>query len=365
MKTTESLRFFYQLFTKPFFMHSSERFYLYQMKPLLLSLILVSFLTPAYAQTEDAQTLHENAKKFMRQGDYANATVILVRAFEQAPGDIGIAKDLALSYYMQSDNNRALNALKPFVDKDNADAQAYQIVGMVYKRMSQPKDAEKVYKKGLKSYPESGPLYNDYGELLWSMQDSQGAIAQWENGIKAEPSFAGNYYNATKFYYLSPDKIWELIYGEIFVNIESYSSRTAEIKNLLLEGYKKLFSDPDLLTNSKGKNKFEIAYLTVMNKQNSIVLRGIGAESLTMIRTRFLLDWYRKYANNFPFFLFDMQKYMAENDLFQAYNQWLFGTAENLGTYQNWVNTHPDQYHAFTEYLKNRNLKIPNDQYYH
>ncbi len=299
----------------------------------------------------------------MRQGDYANAAVILVRAYEQAPADIQIAKDLALSYYMQSDNSKALNVLKPFIDKNNADAQAYQIMAMVYRRIGQTKDAEKIFKKGIKAFPDSGPLYNDYGELLWSNQDYS-AINQWENGIRSEPSFAGNYYNAAKFYYLSKDKIWGLIYGEIFVNLDYNSARTAEIKNILLEGYKKLFLDPDLLADLKGKNKFEIAYLTAMNKQNSIVIRGINVESLTMIRTRFLLNWYRNYAQKFPFFLLDMQKYMADNGLFQAYNQWLFGTTQNLGSYQNWVNTHADQYHAFSEYLKNRNLSIPGDQYY-
>lgn len=299
----------------------------------------------------------------MKQNDFANATVILVRAIGQAPSDIGIAKDLALSYYMQSDNTKALNTLKPFLDKNNADAQCYQIAGMIYKRTGQVKDAEKIYKKGIKSFPDSGPLYNDYGELLWNNRDLT-AINQWENGIRAEPSFPGNYYNATRYYFMSKDKIWSLIYGEIFINIESYSSRTAEIKNILLDSYKKLFSESDLLADGKGKSKFEISFLTAMNKQNSIVLRGINAESLTMIRTRFILNWYRNYAEKFPFFLFDIQKYLLENGLFQAYNQWIFGASQDLNAYQHWISNHSDEYKAFLQYIKDRGLKIPKDQFY-
>ena len=36
-----------------------------------------------------------------------------------------------------------------------------------------------------------------------------------------DPSFGSNYYNACKYYYYNKSKVWCLIYGEIFVNIES------------------------------------------------------------------------------------------------------------------------------------------------
>ncbi|MBW7840439.1 MAG: hypothetical protein H3C36_12550 [Chitinophagaceae bacterium] len=335
------------------------------MKRLLLLLLLHLTLIPVIeAQSDDTQTLHQNAKEFMKSGDYANATIILVRALEKSPNNLAIAKDLALSFYMESENIKAVNVLKPFVEKDQADAQAYQITGMAMRRMGQIKDADKLYKKALKMFPDSGPLYNDYGEFLWSNRDFS-AIAQWEKGIEKEPRFPGNYFNAARYYFLSQDKIWGLIYGEIFINMESYSSRTAEIKTQLLDGYKKLFSDPDLLANTKNKNKFELAFLTSMNKQNSIVLRGLNPETLTMIRTRFILNWYREYADRFPLILFDIQKELLEKGLFQVYNQWIFGAAQNLNAFQNWTTRHPEEYASFNRYLQTRILQIPENQYYH
>lgn len=340
----------------------SRKFYLYRMSRMILTFVAAMIFSNGVAQTEDAVTLHENAKKFMRQGDYANATIILVRANEQAPYALPIAKDLALCYYMQSENNKALSTIKPFMDKDFADEQAYQIMGMVYKRMGQNKDADKLYKKALKAFPRSGPLYNDYGELLWAQQDYS-AINQWEKGIKEEPGFPGNYYNAARHYYLSQDKIRSLIYGEIFVNLESGSARTAEIKEILLNSYKKLFIEPNLLADTKGKSKFELAFLSSMNKQNDIVVRGINVETLTMIRTRFVLDWHMKNADEFPSVLFDTQKYMLENGHFQAYNQWLFGPSENTSAFQNWIKTHAEEYQAFNRYLENRNFAVNSSQY--
>ncbi|MDP4283791.1 MAG: hypothetical protein Q8891_05170 [Bacteroidota bacterium] len=317
-----------------------------------------------FAQTGDAEKLHENAKSFMRQGDYANASLILVRALEQSPDNVAIAKDLAYDYYLQRENEKALAVIKPFLEKRNIDDQVYQIAGTIYNALGQEKESEKVYKKGIKAFPKSGPLYNELGELLLSNKDFS-AIKQWEKGIEEDPSYPNNYYNASKFYYLTKDKIWSLIYGEIFINIESYTSRTAEIKNILLDGYKKLFADPDLLQDTKGKNKFELAFLSTMNKQNSVVMKGINAETLTMIRTRFILDWDKEYAAKFPFKLFDEQAELLTKGLFSVYNQWIFGASQNLAAYQSWTGSHAEEYVAFNKYLKDRIFKIPAGQYYH
>jgi tetratricopeptide (TPR) repeat protein len=318
----------------------------------------------AFAQQEDAEKLHENAKAFMRQGDYANASLILTRALQQYPGNIEIAKDLAYAYLLQKENEKALEVIKPLLEKDNADDQTYQIAGTIYKVLGQQKEAEKLYKKAIKNFPKSGTLYNDYGDLLWAQHDFN-AIKQWEKGIEQDPSYGNNYYNASKYYFLTTDKIWSLVYGEIFINIESFTARTAEIKNILLDGYKKLFADVDMLKNIKDKNSFEIAFLITMDKQNAVAINGLNAETLTMIRTRFILDWNKSYSGKFSFRLFNLHEQLLEEGLFPAYNQWIFGAAQNLSAYQNWTGTHAEEYLAFNKFQQGRIFKTPDGQYYH
>lgn len=334
------------------------------MKKVLFSIACCIISIGVFAQQEDIEKLHQNAKTFMRQGDYANASLILVRALQLEPNNLGIAKDLAYDYYLQRQNDKALAVLKPFLDKDNADDQTYQIAGTVYNALGQQKESEKLYKKAIKTFPESGPLYNEYGELLSSKGDIN-AIKQWEKGIEMDPSYANNYYNASKYYSTTKDKVWSLVYGEIFINIESFTSRTAEIKNVLLNGYKKLFADINLLADTKDKNPFELAFLSTMNKQNSVVIKGINAETLTMIRTRFILDWDKDYAAKFPSRLFELEKELLERGLFPVYNQWIFGTVQNLAAYQVWTSVHAAEYESFNKYQKDRIFKIPAGQYYH
>ncbi len=334
------------------------------MKKIVLIFSLCSAGLFAIAQSDDAEKLHENAKTFMRQGDYANASLVLTRALAQSPNNIEITKDLAYDYYLQKENEKALETIKPLLENDKADDQAYQIGATIYRSLGQNKDAEKIYKKAIKTFPQSGALYNDYGEMLWSTQDYT-AIKQWEKGIQGDPSFGTNYYNACKYYFLTTDKIWSIIYGEIFINIESFTARTVEIKSVLLDSYKKLFADPNLLSDVKNKNGFEVAFLTIMNKQNSVVLNGLNAETLTMLRARFILDWYNTYAKKYPFKLFDLQQQYLEEGLFSAYNQWIFGPTQNLASYQNWISTHSGEYDAFTRFQEGRVFKMPQGQYYH
>ena len=87
------------------------------------------------AQTQDAASLQETAKAFMRQGDYANAILVLNRGIQLQPENIAMAKDLALSYYFQKDNDKALTAIKPVLDRDEADDQSFQIAANIYKQL--------------------------------------------------------------------------------------------------------------------------------------------------------------------------------------------------------------------------------------
>ena len=142
--------------------------------------------------------------------------MVLNRAFKQSPKDIELAKDLAFTYYLQKNYSSALETAKPLVERKDADEQCYQILGLVYKALEERKDCEKMYKQGIKKFPNSGTLYNEYGEMLWTRQDND-AIKLWEKGIEVDPNYSSNYYNACKFYYFTYDKVWSLIYGEILV----------------------------------------------------------------------------------------------------------------------------------------------------
>lgn len=334
-------------------------------KVIAILLTMAGLSAHSFAQNDDVKSLQATARTYMQQGDFNNAVIVLTRALEKDKSNLDLQKDLISSYYYKRDYEKALQGVKAVLDRSDADVVCYQLAGNVYKALEEVKDCEKTYKAGLRKFPKSGSLYSEYGELLWARKDYS-AIDLWEKGIKEDPSCAGNYYNAALFYYYTKDKVWTIVYGEIFVNMESLTERAASMKQLLLDAYKqKLFAEPDLLKDAdKNKNSFTKAFLECMNKQSNLASHGLTTETLTMIRTRFILDWFAKYADTYPFRLFDYQRQLIQEGMFNAYNQWLFGAVENLSGYDNWNKTHSEEYNSFTTFQKTRIFKVPQGQYY-
>lgn len=331
------------------------------MKRIALILMILSGALGMMAQ----ESYLETARSFMRSGDFDNAIVVINRGLQQDKNSLELQKELIQCYYYKRDFVKAVEGVKAVIDREDADVVTFQIAGNVYKAIEDPKEGDKVYKKGLKKFPRSGPLHSEYGELLWAKKDFT-AINYWEKGIEVDPGYGGNYYNAALFYFYTKDKVWSLIYGEIFVNMESLSRRGAAMKELLLKGYKeKLFAEADLMKGEeKNKSLFAKSFLECMGKQASQLSKGISTESLTMIRTRFILEWYENYATKYPFRLFDFHQQLLREGLFEAYNQWLFGAVENLPAFDAWAKTHAEPYANFTKLQKASVFRMPAGQYY-
>ncbi len=326
-------------------------------------------------ETQDAAALHETSKTFLQQGDFDNAILVLTKALQMQPNDLQITKDLLFAYYLKRDFAKAMEIGKPLVERADADAQSFQMLGLTYKAIAEDDEAEKLYKAGLKKFPNEGVLYSEYGELL-SNKKNELAIKLWEKGIESDPNYSGNYFFLTKQYALNGNNIWSILYGEMFLNMESFTARSTEIKNLLLTQYKKFFVStyvPPKLTAKKNADKraekkfvqFTTAVAETLNKQQSQTSSGINPETLTVIRTRFILDWYNTYGQNFPFRLFDHQRQLLQEGMFEAYNFWLFGPAANIRTYQTWQQYHQEELNTFLTFIRSKVFKIPEGQAYY
>lgn len=328
-----------------------------------ISLIIVLLLSAVmlYAQEPDAETLHETGKKFMRTADWSNAILVLNKALAKEPNNLAIKKDLILTQYYQRDFASAKENINQLLQREDADMQVYQIAGNIYKALDELKECGKIYRKGLESFSESGALYAEYGELLWMQQDPD-CMQQWLTGIEKDPGYSGNYYYAAKARYAQGALVWSLLYGEIFINLESYSKRTAEIKSLLFEGYKKYFTGA---VKSEAKQVAFIDEVSAHLKKNqSVVVSGITTESLIMLRTKFLLDWQQESAQKFPYRLFEHQQQLLKEGMFEAYNYWIFEAASDLNNYEKWTKENANAYRDFTRFQRSKVFKVPGGQHY-
>lgn len=327
----------------------------------------------------NADTLHQTAKTFLQQGDYENAILVLTRALQMQPNDLQITKDLLFAYYLKRDFAKAMEIGKPLVERPDADVQSFQLLGLVYKAIAENDEAEKLYKMGLKKFPNEGVLYAEYGDLVADKKMDM-AVNLWEKGIEADPNHSSNYYFLAKQYALNGNLngniIWSILYAEMFLNMESFTARSTEMKNLLLEQYKKFFVSgyvPPKPANKRNVDKkankkfvqFTTAVAETLSKQQSQASLGITPETLTAIRTKFILDWYNNYGAQLPFRLFEHQRQLLQEGMFEAYNYWLFGPAANIKTYQTWQQYHQEELNNFLTFIRSKVFKIPEGQQYY
>lgn len=331
------------------------------MNRLLLSFLLLFSLA---TQGQDVGKLIETAQVFITKEDYANARLVLNRAIQLQPNDYMIQQELAYVDYLSGEIDEALEVINKVLDDNASNEKSFQIAGLIYKAGNLLKECERVYKKGLKKFPNSGVLHSEFGEIFLLQKMPGEAIKYWEEGIDKDPSFAGNYFHAAKFYYFTKSNpILSILYGEIFINAESYTVRTAEMKSILLESYK-LFYSGVVSYEDKKTNPFQKAIAETLLKQKEVTVLGINTDVLTMIRMRFVLDWFKQYASKYPHKLFDQLQFLARDGLFDAYNQWIFGVATNVVQYQYWVNMNAKASTEFANYQKNRVFKMPMGQNY-
>ena len=315
-----------------------------------------------FAQSPDE--IIRTSREFSLKGDLENAILVLKNGLNTHPSNGEIRQELAMAYYTAKQGALAIETIKPLVEGGNADETAFQVAGMIYRGENQKKEAERVFKAGLKLYPKSGMLYHDYGLLMETMEPGRGeGLKLWEKGIEVNPGYAQNYYQACRYLYASNNTIWTLLYGEIFVNLDSYSSRTIEIKNIIFYIYKKLFTYG--FGGFNEKNPFEKAVAENFTKQSSLAKSGLNPESLTAIRTRFILDWYNNPVSaKYPFRLFERHQQMLREGLFDAYNQWLFGGVANMANFQAWTQKNAEQYEAFSKFQRQQLFVVNQNQSY-
>ena len=331
---------------------------------LLITIFLTAFLNDVIAQ--DSSSYANEAKILMNKGDFSNAILLLNKAIDKEPDNIVLKKDIGFCYYFQNDYQSALSFLSPLIDSNVVDDdQCYQIAGDIFQRLNQPLESEKIYKKGISKFPESGALYNELGVLLWE-QGNEDAINYWEKGIETEPNYSKNYYNAANYYFFKNNWVWCIIYGETFVNLESFSKKTPEVKALLWKAVKQLYSNSKSVLNEMNRGRFTQNYIENMFSDKNHTVESIHIDDLIMNRTKFVLSWFNNNSNNkFPFKLFEYHQELLQKGLFEAYNEWLFGSSENLSAFQNWTQNHYNEYNDFISLQKSRIYKIAKDQYYH
>jgi tetratricopeptide (TPR) repeat protein len=309
----------------------------------------------------DVALIYQQAKSNYSSGNYLQAINLFKQAQQQAPNVMEVYRDLGQAQVAGRKYADALTTIEPILKQDAADEITYDVAFNANMGLKEDKKAKGMLAKGFAKFSNSGVLFYDKGKMEEVDKDFEKALPCYVDGIKNDPSFHLNFLAAAKAALRSSQAVPAIIYAETYLNLEHNSPKTDEAKDLLMNAYRRIFIGVNKIAPSFGKaatalptnlNFFETIQQTCA-RFASVTNDGFTAENLTMLRTRFIMEWRKNLIDKYPFPLFAYQEKMIQGGMFDAYNQWLFGKIDNPILFDSWMATNktamPDLEQWFTD----------------
>lgn len=358
-------------------------------KLLLILLICISISTIITAQTnkEKAQELLTEAIELMDSGALDESIKLLEKGKKLDPKRIDFPYEIAYAHYKKKEFENAIKILKKIIDHKEVSDNIFQLLGNSYDLIKKPKKALETYKKGMEKFPKSGKFYLESGVIEMARKKYNKAIDYWEKGIKVAPNYSSNYYQLSKMFSFSTERIWTLVYGELFMNLEPGSHRTLEISKLLYKNYQESYevqsdstgefkitekgfnivmSDKkDLKDLKKGIFPFAGTYATAYAFASIDFLSGINSQSIVRARERFLDFWFeeKKFHKIYPNKLLTFQRKIQEQGMLEAYTYWLLSEG-NSNEFDEWYAKNPVDFAKFADWFKTTTIDIKDSDLY-
>ncbi len=351
-----------------------------------LSLFLSSpfcVLAQSKSNKKQANTYYNKAIEFAEMSQTRDEAIdLLKKAKYLDPNNMQYDYQIAYLLYKQNKYQETIDYLGKFTFHENVTEQYFQLLGDAYKRLKKYDKAIVSLQDGLNRFPNSGMLFYEQGVVEYQRKDYKKAMYYWENGIKANPKYASNYYSLSKLLSYSDETVWSVLYGEAFMNLEPTTTRSEEMSSILYNTYKKsihLTSVPVSVHFTKDAivpfsvlkdSKISFPFMYGLSMAQSIAIESsvrdqkIDLETLNFVRQIFITNWYTEKKNKlYPNTLFDFQKTLEKKGFIEAYNYWLFMHG-NKTEFQNWLSTHEDEFKLFVEWFKSHRAKNDKKNYF-
>lgn len=211
---------------------------------------------------KEAETLMFEAVTYMNDGNYKKALEYIEKALVLVPNKYEYQYEQALAYFKLKEYDKAIEILEKLTYDDKVSENTYQILAASYDFKGSKEDVFRTLKVGLTKFPSSGRLYYEKGVAELGLQKDNDAIDSWEFGVNLDPNYGNNYYQLINKYKNSDNKLWALIYGEVFLNISQNMTKSQEISKVIYDIYKnniyKVENTPQVLVTPPSTEGLEI-----------------------------------------------------------------------------------------------------------
>lgn len=348
-------------------------------------LLLFCFFSCSVITFSQSDTLVESiighSREVEDQGNYDYAVELLRSNIRKYNSNPELRAELANIYYRGEEYQKTIKQCRKFKRKFEPIASIYQLEAHAYINKGKVEKARKALIDGLEELPDEGILYTERGRLSMYKENYEGALKWFEEGIEKAPNYPGNYYWASKIYLQSTEELWGLLYGEIFVNLEPFTSRTGEISRLLYETLNReiifyndtaisvnICKDANFTVSAEDSSEYVSYGQDIIEPTIKAALKGIDRLTIYNInkyRISFLEHYEKQDKDKYPdHFLIELHEELMKQGHFEAYNFWLFMMG-NPEEFKRWEGDNSSQWKRFTQWFENYNFKVEStDAYY-
>jgi len=342
---------------------------------LCLVFLFFSFAKSAIAQ-DKAATFAKIGEERMKAFDFVEATKNYEQAVRSNSRNAAYQYGLAMSYYRQKKYVKVINVMEQLVKQSQTEVKYFRLLGNAYDLSGQYFKGMQTLKAGVQKHPYYGSLHLDMGIIEMLKGDLEEAVNYWEHGIQASPFYADNYYWAAKHYAQSNEKIWALIYGEIFLNIERGTKRFDEMSKLLYNTYLSIANNDKSNIKVSFKRKNGNAFYDVHKRIYELLQKngmldmqrgrranqGSTLKALIKLRESFLETWLQGFGSRFPNILYNRHKELLDLGYFESYSFWLLSKA-NPNEFVEWMGQNKEQYNEYINWFITNSMRVDIQNY--
>ncbi|MGM0480261.1 MAG: tetratricopeptide repeat protein [Bacteroidota bacterium] len=349
----------------------------------LLVVFLMFTVLSVNAQKDSlVSSIIAHAEEVADQGNFDYAIKLLRKNARRKSEYPSLKKALIQMYFRAEEYKKSIRHARRYLRKYPAEATIFQYQAHSYLQLDKPEKAEKILRNGIEVMPGEGMLYAEMGRLHMHLEQYETALQHFETGIDEVPNYASNYYWASKIYLESTEELWGLLYGELFMNLERHTERTAELSELMYNTLNKeivFYDDTAIAIKLSQDANIQLDSIDSVNYvsfgQDVVLplmyqsLHGIDHLSIANIdrfRKRFIkLYPMHEQAEGFPLHkVFSLHQMLVEQGHFEAYNHWLFmmGHPEE---FEYWRTHNRSQWKLFIQWFDHFDFVIDPAEKYH
>lgn len=327
---------------------------------LLISILVLVHPTTsaqsAAARAEAHQYSLDGADQMLAR-DYPKAVASFSRAHRLDPKNNIFTLQLAEAHFFNKSYKKTMALVGPMLNKKKDSPEAYQLYGNSLDMLGKSAEAVKTYKRGIRAFPNSGLLFMELGIFEYGNGDDRAALAWWEAGMRANPTFPSNYYYAAKRSMERGDFAWAGLYAEMFLNLERIGTRTHEVSELLMAAYAKArieVADEGYQYRFDADAGGDMGFFVALNEAFKAEVKDT-ARTLTiagLYPSRRFAAFYMcdKHPLNPAHGMFEWHRLLSEKGFFRAYTYWLLYDARPK-EFLAWYESHKDEYEAFENWF--------------